>query len=72
MSNDAAIQMLAKLGFNRDESNMLLIAARKLDADIYILANLIYGAAALQGWTTADWSVENICAEYECCNKEYA
>lgn len=64
--------MLVNMGFNMNESNMLLVASRKLDTDIYILANFIYGTACLNSWTTQEWSVENICHEYEMTNREYA
>ena len=62
---------LETYGFNRDETNMLIHAAKRLDVDLLVIAEFTYGASILDHWERSDWSVDNICEQYLATKKVY-
>ena len=55
---------LSNYDFNRDELNMIIKAAKRLDRDVFIIADWAYGASILNHWELSDWSVEKLVAGY--------
>lgn len=59
------------LDFSRDQANMILHAAKKLGVEVLKIANFVYSASILDHWDTEQWSVSNICSEYEALTAVY-
>jgi hypothetical protein len=68
------VTLIKTYDFNRDEANMILLAAAKLKVEVLALGDWMLSHCILNNWDTADWSVENICTQYRYAHKlaEYA